>query len=131
RSSYRTAGTTRRVRSSTAVSAQGLLSWGGPYPINTPSPSGQLLVPFQLDGTKEPLHNPVRGAGFRACAADIPQPHRARGGPQAGMDGGLIQVDVEPGRAEPAFLQSDGQGLFPYQVAARRIDQDRARLHEA
>src|SRR6266576_5287635 len=62
-------------------------------------------------------------------AADVWQQHRARRRPQAGVDRGLLEIDVQPRPTQPARFEGLRQRFLTDQVTARRVDQDGARFH--
>jgi hypothetical protein len=62
-------------------------------------------------------------------AADVRQQHRARCGAQAGMDRGLVGIDVEAGGAELSQLERGSERFFADQVPARCVDENRAPFH--
>src|SRR6266481_816284 len=112
---------------------------------NTWAPAGQLVVARRFPVLAE--HGRQRRVAFQdrldvrdrrgghpaarlvRGAADVRQQHGARRGTQPGVNGRLLEIDVEACPTQPALLEGLRERFLADQITARRIDQDGARLH--
>src|ERR1041385_1469194 len=89
----------------------------------------QWSLPFQHTvhvGHRNRRHLAAR---FLGRTADVRQQHGARCGDEPRMDRGLLRVNVQPRGTQAPLFQRLRQRLLANQVAAGRVDEDRARLH--